>query len=751
MVRVPFNLSIILLAIFIGWVASNPPSTLSAEELPGAGVAPREDADESEEAKDLLTASLLEGLRTDFDKYRDAIPELRQLADSPSERLNLDRVLASGYQRTGEIELALEAYLRLADSPRDDQELDALDSRWSVRRDVWLRSRIRDLWLHAQQEGEPATFGTFQSRVRERLHAADMKGIQALEGELRIFADLPCATEARSRFAEASFQGGHALQAIRHWNRLSRDPDPTVRRLALLRLCRAYEQCNANAEAAAVIRQIVAAYPDEPYVNEQKVSDYTRSLPADSPLRLAMTTAYDWPVGRVVVDVRRENRNTPRRETFIPPLDRAGLEPASSPLIFDSEDESLSWRSPLGSVSWSRDLADFHDARIGFHYDPLIRYYQKDAGLLVVSAGLQRFAFDLTTDSANEEPLWREEFLNGRKDPSAIRDRRFPRDAEWGRRGKFVRDRLGIISSPGLLIEDTWIACRRMALEAFDCVTHELLWRRESIRPGSFLFGDRDAMFVVPPECDVAQVFDPISGEYLGEREVPAEDRRVSVIGRQILAWNHERDQARLALIDVLSGEERWMLEIGAGAKLAQLPGERELAVATSDGRIILIELPSGRVIGQSTWEPAGPMRQAYYLPFGETRLLIIDREVALGAGGTRSLLGQHVQNGVMMAFDARSGNKLWTAEINDQTLLNYYPEAVPVVTLVGVTRDRSEDPGRTSHGIQVFDLRTGEKLVQLADLPGETRFVHVEGDPLAKMVAITTRAARVELTFREE
>ncbi|MBL8851160.1 MAG: PQQ-binding-like beta-propeller repeat protein, partial [Planctomycetaceae bacterium] len=87
-------------------------------------------------ARGLLAATLIEGLRTDFDTYRSAAPEIEALATDAADQAQFHRLFAAGLQRRGEVEAAFQQYLKFADNSAGFSGLQKVDGTRQVRGDL---------------------------------------------------------------------------------------------------------------------------------------------------------------------------------------------------------------------------------------------------------------------------------------------------------------------------------------------------------------------------------------------------------------------------------------------------------------------------------------------------------------------------------------------------------------------------------------------------------------------------------------
>lgn len=145
----------------------------------------------------VLALTLLNGLRSDFRRFRGEADEIdRLLLHSPA-RGEFLRTYAQALLDAGEPVAAFTQYLKLAELPEEDQRLERVTGGWSVRGDRLVQGQVRGLYHVAkpdERKAIDAVFATFQSR-----QAGEAAGAARERRLLQVFSTLP-----QSEFVTAS-------------------------------------------------------------------------------------------------------------------------------------------------------------------------------------------------------------------------------------------------------------------------------------------------------------------------------------------------------------------------------------------------------------------------------------------------------------------------------------------------------------------------------------------------------------------
>jgi hypothetical protein len=671
------------------------------------------------------------------------VAEVEPLIERPEQRVALWRLTAAGWQRSGQIPQALEAYLALADL-EPGAGLEQVEPGLEVRRDRWLNARLTEL----RTQASAAEQAQIDAAVDARLTAARQAGTAvAYSRFLEQFGGQPAANVARAELARLQQQSGKLLEAEQLWRRLADDGAPELRREATARLALLLERAGRPDEAARQYRILNERWPNEPCLDGQTGQQLTAALPTNSPTQ-ARLTPKPWPTGNV--QVKQQNNAPPQPSSSRPPIVDQGYRAAGEQITleFDPSQRKLFGVGPHGDTQWEFILGELADIRFGFNYSPTLNYARNHGSYWFVQLGYQQFALDALASPTSPKLLWKRDLLEAQPGLSGnlgfqTRSMKLP----WGAMRNVPSDALGHVGYPATL-STALIFQHQRAIIALDPLTGETLWRRTGFLPGSMVASDQEFTIVLEP-TEQAVVLNTCDGSFVDRRMAPPPEQRMAAIGRQLLVWE-ERDAAPcVALIDLARNERLWEHPIEPGSQAYPLDW-RELAILNRSGTFQMLELPSGRLLVDAK-QPASDFEDFRVLPLESTWVLLVNRGWAAKETPTPQpalINGLHF-SGHLYAYDRADGRERWNQWLSGHSIPRVQPAALPVLTVVSnYTQPTNQNRMAPWHSLQALDARTGAPLAEVPPTGGTIRRATVQGDPAARRLRIETPSETVELAF---
>ena len=189
-------------------------------------------------AKSVLAAALLEGLRTDFARYRDSVQELETLTEDPEQRREFLWLVARGLQQTGEPLAAFERMTHLVDGGLDEYTQESFGATWKARNDRRLWGLFEALYLGAAADDRQ----DLDRKILARLPSADVPADEVSVGRfrryLRAFGFHPSAAVARQRLVTRLDPEAAAAEWEIESSRLAKLADPVFAGPATVALAR---------------------------------------------------------------------------------------------------------------------------------------------------------------------------------------------------------------------------------------------------------------------------------------------------------------------------------------------------------------------------------------------------------------------------------------------------------------------------------------------------------------------------------
>jgi len=733
----------------------------------------------------LLRESLLEALREEFAEYRDRVPEVEALLDTPSQRAEYLRLMACGLQAAGQWRPALEEYLKLIDLDEDRGELDEVSPGLSVRRDRWIRAQLAALREEAGAQGANA----LDEPVAERLEAALTAGdVQSLRGFLALFGDHPSAAKARQALIDRLRQRGRLLEAeLELWKaQASEDRDEAAR--ATAELAALLIEAKRPGDAAWCYRRLGGEFAEVVCRDGKTGRELYEEVAREGPVAEALAPEPDWPQGKVLVEVGQPSQvdhSSYGRYTL--PM-REGADPffGDVSLQLDQSRRGVRALDGYGRRVWELALQQSNVARsVAFH--PTLSHGRACGHLLLAASGQQNHqlvAVDTLGNGEEGQPklLWTEDLRDPGFDLLQLQRAAARQGVPFNPFGVpfgFVHTQSVQQANGGLGPVTSRYVCfqRFRKLIAADPVSGEPLWVRHHVAMGSFLFGDDDYVFVLAPDEAEADVFRAIDGSRLGRRPVPRIKMSVpsqasgqvlqyapfsqhclATFGRRLLLWRPEESELVLEMFDPWTQQRPWPARRLPMGTHHALIGQEALALLEPNGRFRLISLPDGRAKSDVQLEVGDRVTDIFAFRCGAQYFLVTHspsaatQRVLMPVQPVPGTVSRPITHGRVFAFDLE-GNLAWPkpVTIQGQHLLPDQPAHLPVLTFACQVYDRQANGiNRQRVAVLCLDKRTGRE-VHKEEYSGNTSIFEITGDPEAHTMRIRTMRNTITLRFTDE
>jgi len=709
--------------------------------------------------RDLLRDAYFNSLETDFAGHRQQVAEIERLIDSPGQQAQFLRLMALGYEKTGDYRSALAQYQKLIELGHGHRDLDTVDAVLSVRRDRWIQGRLAALRDHGSQPMREAV----DELALAQWQAAKREGsASSLQRFLDYFGSHPLADEARPLLVRKLQASGRMLEAEFLLLRGQRASDPHQAAAALSQLAELFRQADRYRDAAICYARLCEQFSDVPCSEGKTGAQLVASLPADNPIRRYLQPP-TWPTARV--DVTRTGVQTSPASRRLPStvehigrrspfFDDVAIEMQPQPAL-------LIARDGLGNPLWEMAMSD----TIGqdeFSFSRGLMRLATEGHLLLVSIGNKLLALDTLAPSANNSPrlLWKQDFNGVRSDLAA---RAQPIGVRVGNvAGRLQRIHVSSnadmpINLPEAVSEQLVCLRQHHRCTAIDPTSGEVLWQRLDIRPDSIIFGDAEYLFVVPSGETKATVLRALDGELLGQRELPAPVEPQNTFGRRVLVWHDQGDEGTLEMVDAWSGERAWPAKkFPSGAQMQQVQNEA-VALFEPGGRFMLVNLTDGRTVIDTRLQPEPPLCEMFVLRSAQQYLVITqgpendqnDNRHTHSVTGTAS---PRITKAHIYAFD-RQGKNMWPAPVmvEDQYLPLDQPGQLPVLIFAAMVQERKQEQRAliTNTVILGLDKRNGHIICSEA-IPNSTTGLTLIGNPQKQTVDIRLQRETITLSFAD-
>jgi outer membrane protein assembly factor BamB len=724
--------------------------------------------------RELLFEALLAGLTQDFNKHRDALPDLEQLVRDDRERGTYLRVRAAGLQHAGDVAGALDADLKLAALEPPAEELEDLDAKLSVFRPRWVQAQFHELLAGAKGEARLQIDAAMQRELDQAIAGHSAKSLRQF---VDCFGDHPLADRARELLIDELSGPETLLEREQLLLALEKSSDSARRTTAMVKLASLLRDAGQWDAARAQYRRLETEAGNRPVWENKNVQQILASLPESSPLRRAETQDRTWPRGQVKIekaDANSRAAHTLNQARVFNTEVQGNRGPFFSDILIghDSARQEIVGVDGLGREKFQIPLAVDANRALGYRPNSMTDFAFVQGHILVVCTGYQVLGLDTLKPggAAGNRVLWSKDLgdlslANGNLQPWQ------PQSMPWGGQRR-MQNGQAIFGDVAWCGEHTLCFQHSRDVTAIDPLTGQVQWVRHGVELGCNLFGDEEMVFLAPPSGKPALVLRTADGEQLGERSLPPADKRWTNYGRHLLAFREQGDgnHVALVLVDPWTGRGVWSETFSGwnngpspGVKGALIDGET-VAVMQSDGRFVVLNLADGHKLIDQPLEAEQNQRNLlksiHVLCSATQYFLVTDRPqaptgvpVMRGIGDVRNL-GSNAQGvlssmaepmselvtGHVYAFDRATGKPQWAtpAYVDQQGLLLGQPSELPVLTFVRNINTLTMNHNQQMHGsVLCLDKRTG-RLVYCEDELQPLSGFDISGNPDDKTITLS-------------
>jgi outer membrane protein assembly factor BamB/tetratricopeptide (TPR) repeat protein len=686
-------------------------------------------------------------------------------AEQKRRRVNFFVLVGKGREQQGRLLDALKAYLEIAAlAGAGDLMPVAGEPGVKVRPDVWAHNRIADLL----QKAPPEKRKELEEEITRRLKKAqarddpdDLRAFVALFGP-----ESAAGREARLTLAErliAKQQYAEADRLLQEVRR--RRDDPTAAARALLMLGQLMTRRGLLPDAVHYYRILGRDYPKTVLPDGKTGAEILDGLSTDKRF-LPFLERPAIPPGKIEAPKVEHGSFPMPAQVYhfahtgedLPFFQRYTLG-----LRFDNHDLKLTDRGS-GEERWRRTITKTMMANLvnANGQGSTLRFPFLSLGHLIVLP-VGHTVYGLDADSG-EIRWWKDldasDGAPGRVAPNGPQFSQVIVDPHDNSLLVLYPDgwaqRLGadLVASPSVVCLSS-----RDGLQGVDTLTGRTLWVRSNVSPRHHLFGDGEYLCVVEENADgqprSTRVFRTGDGTTV---RAPAFatlfGKRVQVHGRELLlSEKGEGDRVTLRLYDVLTGQDVWKHTYPARSIVLHSEDPALTGVVAPNGTVHVVDLRARKEV------LSGKMAEPGHLAKVETVHLLADREnfyLACQArtqdetvtrfGGIQSNLmpssGMRCLpiNGMLYAFEKRSGEIVWSVPAPNQMLVLDQFADLPVVLLTS-RYQKLDNVGFRNQvhqvvALMVIEKQVGKVLFESKDLKNATNFYAIH---------IDVRAGRIE------
>jgi outer membrane protein assembly factor BamB len=705
------------------------------------GIAP-----DDKRIREVLGEALLEAIEQDFAKYQDRLPQLREiLTDSPGGMLSLLRIEGEGLLELDEPLKSFEACVQIQQSP-NQTELLAIDAAHQASVDSWLRAQIGEIWNRADADAKTK----ISARVTELFEG--MPEDRRDEFVKTFGAAFGNANELLLDRAEEFAAKNEWLQAQQIYLDYVETDNPS-RGAAVATCSKMLHEMGWGREAAG-FDELLAGPLSDVVCLEGKTGEKCLDAWAGSPPK----QLFDWPYGKVEVEqppmvnaAAAQRLNTPLVEVR---LERSDSVLERCNLYYSFRTGELIVRDPTGREIFRKGLGE-SDRQM---FDRGM-YAVSRGNLVIVSFGHHIIAVDTSGGKDKPAVLWSKQTIrnnvdrfrqqlsslrSGTERPGTHRTPRSQAENRW----------IGVL---GPISSDSFVYQDQRGLVCVDSLTGRIRWTRTDSPNACQLFGNEETVVALEEQTSKAQAYNMADGRKIGEVEIPRWHEQVSTRGLDVVGWERTaRGECRLSSRDVMSGSVHWHHQFARGSHL-DVALNRYVAVVEPIGRYVVIDTTDGSVLVDQKFTPLPHIRDVHL--FAGTDNFVVAVGVAPAQVANNRVQQQYMStldfvafDGQLMAFDAKSGEPLWSrpADVVHQSLMISQPLDAPIITFVGNHRRQDANGTHQLMNLLLLEKVSGRVLFADDSLPYSANYFVVSTFDESNEVLVEMANRMVKLKFTD-
>lgn len=714
-------------------------------------------------ARRVLVATLLDGMRTDFLRYRKTADEIGQIVQDPKQRSEFLRLYAGGLEQAGDRQGAFAAWLKLSGPETAGPELEQPAEGLRVRSDRWIRAKIGRLY----EEASAAERTEMDREIALQLQSAldSRRPADALRGFLGYFSNHSIADEGRRLLIDMLDADEQPLELELELDRLRQSDDAALAGFATARLAMLWIDKGRVRDAAELVDELATRWSDTPCLEGKTGRELAESWRADPGRRRDLSGDSPWPAGSVeaselegetVAERLQELAGEKNRHMFLQklyPVETVG--PQSEFLRewrFDVTQtrQSVIARDHTGRVRWTLPTSTGDAAENQGLAVSLFGHEVRSHGhLLVFSLGGHFIVVDILSDPDQPVVLWQRSLYEPTApgaNPFAPGGRRLNGRARPG-------DGLGRPVGSVYAVTADFICYQVGArLHAADPLTGDVLWTRSDISPNSEITGDRDGIIVLDPDGERILALRAEDGSELRTGTPPGIGETVATVGCVTVGWTDRGRQRTLSSVDLTTGSLLWKRTFEERT-IAALAPDDEIAVVDPSGKLQILSIRTGEASVEQQLQPEPELGDLLVLRSPHQYVVMTARPSQMGRSLRTFSFGTRNQqiDGHAYGIDRATRETQWSRRIDGWMHDLAQSRNLPVLVFSrGAAQVRpGQAQARSPYAILMLDRRTGEVLHENLDAHPFQAY-QLEADLDQRVIDVNFFAWRVRLQFPE-
>ncbi|WP_397571532.1 PQQ-binding-like beta-propeller repeat protein [Schlesneria sp. T3-172] len=677
----------------------------------------------SEEEQARHHSALVESLSTliheDVLNRGTELEELRELAETPAERLLFQELSAERLLAENKPLEAFDVFLQLASDPGSGSITRTDNTHVTSSRTVWLSGRMFDLWQATPEDKRI----DLDQRISAVTTAASEQSREACQATVRLFSFHPAAVHARFKLLDWLVAAEDFASARLVLEQLTDSSDRSVSEKAIEQLARMMVQLKQPADAVHYYQILESQYGDvvvrEGVTGSALAAEAKTSSELDFGEHQRGVTWPSTPLRSVqsVVNYSQPPQNV-TLETQLPFFDRLSFDayPNEQRLAMESvASGNVEWMVPLRSAVRGVDEGPFVVQQIGhqlfFISRGILHAVSPVERKILWSRSLDENADGITSGRHSSRPL--------------VFSMMTPASYE-GIQGIMLQraQQTGSLA----IAQPTYLCVYgRRSFSVIDPQSGEILWTLDGLPTNAIVAGHRDAIFSLVPGKDEVSAYRALDGKPLiVEGGAKILNNALTSHGSSLLVLDQDgpnplralglkREKVVLRLHDPVANATQWKMEFPAGSVVSLL-GDDEVVVLKTDGQIQRIDIATGRATSlESIPAKKAAQRSEKYLFADADRIYLIVNSRDHGNQTYGESLASIRMNGTLYCWNRKSNAFMWPpCEVKNQNLVVDRFSTLPVILCVSRSwKQRGRiNIGTGTLNITAIHKQTGQKLI---------------------------------------
>jgi len=692
--------------------------------------------------KSVLAAALLAAVRAEPARIRDSVAELEVVADDPQQRNEFLRLYSKSLEAVGDLRGAFTQMIRLAETAQFLDDMDSIESGYSVRTDRLIRARLIEMYAAASADERHEL-----DRILEQRILATATVPEQLTRCVRFFSGLPKAEAVllQSIMQLKDLKDQQRPQLLRSFQ-YSSDPAIAGRATAL----RAQELIQASewAAVAPLIRRLQKEFADQDCLDGKSGRSLAEQWVQRPELQRQLAPPTVWP-NRSADSVRIPRTARMQRPNL--PADvvtHSGTQLVGWNFETDAAGTFLLARDTSGVQRWKLNLpidGEFADPELRGMAIPC-QVHVRDGWLALVH--LTHFAVIDTSSSNTPRIAWQQSLKT-----AGISTAELVQPRTRNRRTNQVGQVLG-------LTRETIIYSVGAKLMASDLETGRLAWSRQDLISNQVAGSADDRVVAMRTDGGITLVR-TLDGSRIARRTF----RNGTPLWNDGALWLLQRNTAEGVTFELRNYER----DVPVWTR--NCPDETEVTMVDDDDDLAFLE-PSGRLTmvrwadGSERYHTDLPLKLGAEEKSWFTVQRSAGRDIIMGGENFSHRVGMQVVpfensgqqtavpfDGYVCGVSNSDGKLLWSTPVVKASFDRTQPADLPVLLLASRQLDgrNANNPFQQRYRMiaKVIDKRTGREIYYTEEAAAllPPRF---EPDPEHERIVINFQEWQLDITFPE-